>query len=162
MTPPPTTTTRARSGTAAVPGRLMRMMFRSVGRYPRGARPPGAAPLPEHKPAHRRGGPGPGPSGPEHPLVVADDFHGAPRAGTGDGHAGAADHDVGVHRRAVEPDLQPLLVAHRRAARDRERKTLPPGNVAARVLVEQRVVEEDAGLSDPRITVHERDLAEAP
>src|SRR5258708_36364753 len=33
MTPPPTTTTRARSGMAVVPGMVMRVTFRSVGRY---------------------------------------------------------------------------------------------------------------------------------
>src|SRR6266576_4502460 len=54
MTPPPTTTTRARSGMAVVPGMVMRVTFRSVGRYLlRPPPPPGAAPLPEHKPRSR-------------------------------------------------------------------------------------------------------------
>lgn len=47
----------------------------------------------------------------EHPLVVADDLHDAAGACAGDGHALAADHDVGVHGRTIEPEFVPLLVA---------------------------------------------------
>src|SRR5271165_1081616 len=100
-------------------------------------------------------------SGPEDPLVVTDDLHCALRARTGDGHTFAADHDIGVDGRAVEPDLIPLLVALRQTVRHRERKALAPRNVAGLVLVEQHVVEQDAGLRDPRVPVNERDLAEA-
>src|SRR5215471_20311896 len=100
-------------------------------------------------------------SGREDPFIVTDDVHRALRAGARDGHAVTADHDVGVDGRTVEPDLLPFLVALVQAARHREREALSPRDVAGRVLVEQRVVEEDAGLRDPRVPVDKRDLAEA-
>src|SRR5271166_2483470 len=62
--------------------------------------------------------------GPEDPLVVADDLYCPLRARTGDGQTLAADHDIGVNGRAVEPDLIPLLVAHRQTVDHREREAL--------------------------------------
>src|SRR5271165_3047658 len=99
--------------------------------------------------------------GPEDPLVVADDLYCPLRARTGDGQTLAADHDIGVNGRAVEPDLIPILVAHRQTVDHREREALSPRNVAGSVLVEQHVMEEEAGLRDPRVPVNERDLTEA-
>src|SRR5712672_868676 len=99
MTPPPTTTTRARSGMAVVPGMVMRVTFRSVGRYLlRRPPPPGAAPLPEHKPRSRWPEAGAGPAN-----DLCQD-RGSPRVGgmasdpaPGEGRDGTA-ADAGITR----------------------------------------------------------------
>src|SRR5829696_186161 len=64
-----------------------------------------------------------------------------------------------VGRAAHEVDVDLALVGLRRVL-EQEREPLADGDVAGRVLVEQRVVEDGAELADAALVVDERDLAE--
>ena len=67
----------------------------------------------------------------------------------------AADHEVGVHARAVER-LRRVLAE----ALDRPVEARAPGDVRGGVLVEERVLKDDARVGDARGGVDERQLAE--
>src|SRR5450759_311521 len=92
---------------------------------------------------------------PELELLVAEDRHpGAALLDSVDLHLRAADHEVGVDGRDVQAAGSILFV-------DGERKTAAEGDVAGRVLVEQRVEECEPKLADLRRSVDERQLPEA-
>src|SRR5205823_4926930 len=77
-----------------------------------------------------------------------------------DGDIGAADHEVGVRGGRGEAGLLLLLGRHLRAALEPGHDRLAVRDVTRRVLVEERVEEDDPGLAHPRRPVDERDLAE--
>jgi hypothetical protein len=65
-----------------------------------------------------------------------------------------------VDRGVVEAELRELLLRPVAAVGDRVEDAGPVRDVAARVLVEERVQEDEAGAADARVAVHQRDLAE--
>ena len=84
----------------------------------------------------------------QHPGVVAQDRgRGAVCREPVDLDLRAADHEVRVERRRVDTALDQLVLAEALGAVDREGKAAPVGDVAARVLVEERVREDEPGLA---------------
>ena len=75
---------------------------------------------------------------------------------------GATDHEVDMHAAAVPACLFKIVVAHLVATLQREVKRLAKRDMACGVLVEERVVEKDAGLRNRRAVRHERDFAKPP
>src|SRR6185437_7822315 len=96
---------------------------------------------------------------PEHPDsdlpdALAQHRHAVAGGGdAGDVDLGGADHEVDVHLAAVDPFAVALLYGPVEA--------LAEGDVAGRVLVEQRVVEDRVERADPPARVDEGELAEA-
>src|SRR6187399_3224098 len=85
----------------------------------------------------------------EYPGVVGDHRHLGARALDAEHRdLGAADHEVRVDDGVVVAAGGELIVAQLLAAVERALDPLAPRDVAGGVLVEERVVEDDAGLAD--------------
>ncbi len=97
-----------------------------------------------------------------HPFAAAHDrFARAVLQHAGHVELARSDHEIDVRRAAVSAREFERLVAHRLAAAQREFVGRAERDMARRrVLVEERVVEEQAGLRDWRTVRHERDLTE--
>src|SRR6187549_1971077 len=85
----------------------------------------------------------------EHPGVVVDHrYLGAASLHAEHGDLRSADHEVRVDDGVVVAAGRELVVAQLLAAVERALDPLAPRDVAGGVLVEERVVEDDAGLAD--------------
>src|SRR5439155_19893064 len=72
-----------------------------------------------------------------------------------------ADHEIDMDDAPVAAGLLKVFVAHLITAAERELVRGTQGDVTRRVLVEQRVVEEQSGLRNRGTVRHARDLAES-
>ena len=77
-----------------------------------------------------------------------------------DGEIVAADHKVGVVAGVIDADLVELFLGHILKALHALVKAEAERQMAGGILIEERIVEEQAGLVDRRLLRHERALAE--
>ena len=97
----------------------------------------------------------------EHPTALRDDPQGSPVwSDPVDVDLGAADHEVYVDRRDVDPGRAAGVLVERRCSLHGVGVAEPDRDVGRLVLVQEEVPEHEAALPDGGVDVDERDLAE--